>query len=469
MKLYWTTGIMGCVAAIATGCSRGPAQGGGEPPNPTVPVKVQVVKTTDIQESSEFVGTLEARQKVELRPRIEGRIERIFARSGDRVAAETAIISLQPNKDQAQLRAATENINVQRANLNSVRAELSAAEAQQSQAEARAQSAQALLQSQEAEIKRQQAEVQSQEAEVKLREDEYQRTLFLVSQGVQSQQTLDEKTRNLATARASLASARASLESNFALRSSQAEALNAARSAEQESKERVKGALAALDREKASIKQAEAQQDSATQDFQFTRVTAPIAGTVGDIPVKVGDVVDSKTVLTSITQNDNLELRLSVPIESATRLRIGLPVQLVFAPLRGSLRDRPIQIEGNISFISPQVDRTAQSVLAKATFPNEAGNLRDGQTVKAKVLWSQKKGIAIPTTAVSRIAGQSFVFVAVPAQDGKGGTIAQQKPVTLGALQGQTYPVLKGIKPGDRIAVEGVLKLRNGSPIEPSL
>lgn len=452
---------MGCVAAIATGCSRGPAKLGGPPPNPTIPVKIQVVKTTDIQETSEFVGTLEARQKVALRPRAEGRVERIFARSGDLVEADAAILSLQPRKDQAQLRAATENINVQRANLNSVRAELSAAEAQQSQAEARVQSAQALLQSQEAEIKRQQAEVQSQEAEVKLREDEFQRTQFLVSQGVQSQQNLDEKTRNLATARASLASARASLESIFALRSSQAEALNASRGAEQESKERVKGALAALDREKASIKQAEAQQDSATQDFQFTRITAPISGTVGDIPVKVGDVVDSNTVLTSITQNDRLELRLSIPIEWATRLRIGLPVQLVL--------DRPIVVEGNISFISPQVDRTAQSILAKATFSNEAGNLRDGQTVKAKVLWSQKKGITIPTTAVSRIAGQSFVFVAIPAKDGKGGTIAQQKPVTIGALQGQTYPVLKGIKPGDRIAVEGVLKLRDGTPIEPTL
>jgi RND family efflux transporter MFP subunit len=449
------------VLAIAIGCSRAPAGEGGPPPqNQSVPVKVQEVKSSLLEDSSEFVGTLEAAQKVDLRPRVEGRIEKLWTRNGARVEQGALLVELQPTKDQAQLRAATENINIQRANLNSVRAELGAAEAQQAQAAAQVQSAQATLQSQEAEIQVQEAEIKSQQAELKLRQDEFNRTQFLVAQGVQSQQNLDEKTRNLDAAKAAVESARAALASAKAIRNSRAEALNASRSALKEFQERVRASRATLDREQANVKQAEAQQESVTQDFQFTRVTAPIAGMVGDIPIKVGDVVNSNTVLTTITQNDKLDLRLSIPIERSEQLRLGLPVEL--------LLDGDRAIQGNVSFVSPQVDRTAQSILAKATFPNSDENLRDGQIVKAKVIWSKKQGVAIPSTAVSRIGGQAFVFIAEPAKDAKGAAIAQQKPIALGPLQGQDYQVLKGVEVGDKIVVEGVLKLRDGAPINPN-
>lgn len=430
------------VGAIAAGCSRAPA--GGPPQGQSVSVEVEEVEQSVIEESSEFVGTLEAAEKVDLRPRVEGRIEKILARNGDRVESGALVAELQPTQGRAQLRAATENINVQRANLNSVRAELSAAQSQLAQAEARTQSVRATLQSQEAEVQRQVAELQ-------LREKELKRSQDLVAQGVQPQQTLDEKQRDFQTARAALNSAKA-------LRSSQREALNAAIAAQEEAGERVRASRSILDREKANVKQAEAQQESATQDFQFTRVTAPIAGTVGDIPVKVGDVVNSSTVLTTITQNNSLDLRLSIPAERSPQLRVGLPVELL---LEG---DRAVS--GNISFISPQVDRNAQSILAKATFPNPDGELRDGQTVKAKAIWSTSTGITIPTTAISRIGGQAFVFSVEPAPEGEDGTIAKQVPVTLGPVQNQEYPVLEGIEAGDKIVVEGVLKLQDGVPID---
>ncbi|MDY7013228.1 MAG: efflux RND transporter periplasmic adaptor subunit [Cyanobacteriota bacterium] len=435
---FFSTVLLAC--AIAAGCSRAPA---GGPPQQSIPVQVEEIETSVIEESSEFVGTLEAAEKVDLRPRVEGRIEKILASNGDRVERGKLLAELQPTKDRAELRAATENINVQRANLNSVRAELNAAEAQQAQAEAGVQSARATLQSQNAEIQRQ-------EAELALREEEFKRAQTLVAQGVQPRQTLDEKRRDFDVARADLISTRA-------LRDSQAEALNAAIAAREEAEERVRASRAALDRETANVKQAEAEQESATQDFQFTRVTAPITGTIGDIPVKVGDVVNSSTILTTITQNNALELRLSIPAERSEQLREGLPVEL--------LLDGDRAIEGNVSFISPQVDRNAQSILAKATFPNPDGALRDGQVVKARVIWSQETGIAIPTTAISRIGGQAFVFSVEPSEEGEEGAIAKQVPVTLGPLQGQSYPVLTGIKAGDEIVTEGVLKLQDGVPI----
>jgi multidrug efflux pump subunit AcrA (membrane-fusion protein) len=77
--------------------------------------------------------------------------------------------------------------------------------------------------------------------------------------------------------------------------------------------------------------------------------------------------------------------------------------------------------------------------------------------------------VLVPTTAVTPIGGQSFVFVAEDKTDdkGKAQTVAHQLPVTLGNIQGQSYQVLKGLKPGDRVIVSGVARLRDGAPVAP--
>ena len=74
----------------------------------------------------------------------------------------------------------------------------------------------------------------------------------------------------------------------------------------------------------------------------------------------------------------------------------------------------------------------------------------------------------IPTEAVSRIAGKSFVFVAVEKEqeDGSTALIAEQRPVELGAIQGQAYQVVSGVESGDRLITSGILNLADGTPIE---
>ena len=74
----------------------------------------------------------------------------------------------------------------------------------------------------------------------------------------------------------------------------------------------------------------------------------------------------------------------------------------------------------------------------------------------------------MPTIAVTRIGGQSFVF-AVESDNSQGQPrqVVHQKPVKLGNVQGDSYQVLEGIKPGDRIAVSNILKLREGAPVQP--
>ena len=192
------------------------------------------------------------------------------------------------------------------------------------------------------------------------------------------------------------------------------------------------------------------------------QVVAPINGIVGDFSIKAGDYVSVGQTLTSIIKNDALDMRISVPSNNLAQLRMGLPVELLDANTGQQLT------RGSISFISPQINSDAQSILVKARFNNADGKLRDGQYVRSRIIWNQQPGILIPTQAVNRLGGQSFVFVVEEDRSKeKPQFVVHQKPVKLGDVQNDRYPVLEGIKAGDRVATSNILKLRDGAAIQP--
>ncbi|NJL01874.1 MAG: efflux RND transporter periplasmic adaptor subunit [Spirulinaceae cyanobacterium SM2_1_0] len=410
---------------------------GGNPPggmfgDQAVPVTLAELETSTLEDSSEFVGSLEASERVTLRPEVAGRVEQIAVENGDRVTPGQLLIQLNAEGDRAEVRAANANIGIQRAVLSNAEANLSAARADRKRAEV--------------EKKQAEAELARQTAQLELQAEELERTKFLVEEGVQAQQQLDIQTSNYETAIASRNAAR--------------EAVAAAQAAIEAAEDRRRAAQATLQREGAAVNQALAQLNVATENLQFTRVRAPIAGVVGDIAVKVGDYVNVGEPLTAISANQNFELRLAIPAERAAELRNGLTVELLGAESDTALAT------GRISFVSPQVDPASQAILAKATFAGRGG-LRDGQFVRARVIWQRQPGLLIPTSAVSRVAGQPFVFVVASSPDDPAQDIAQQKPVQLGAIQGNNYQVLSGLEPGDRLITSGILNLQDGVPIAP--
>ena len=122
---------------------------------------------------------------------------------------------------------------------------------------------------------------------------------------------------------------------------------------------------------------------------------------------------------------------------------------------------------GRVSFIAPNATAESQTILAKATFANTNGQLLNRQSVQAKVIWAQRQGILIPVTAISRLGGKTFVFVAQnrSTPDGKTALTALQKPVELGAIEGNNYQVISGLKSGEQIVTTGLLSLTNGAAI----
>lgn len=187
----------------------------------------------------------------------------------------------------------------------------------------------------------------------------------------------------------------------------------------------------------------------------YYRVTAPVTGTVGDVPVRVGDRVTNETALTTLESNSALELYLRVPVGQAAALATGLAVRVI---------DDAGTVFGStaIDFVSPQVDAATQSVLAKAPIAADV-ELRDGQIVRARVVWSEEPGLTVPVTAVSRINGRFFAFVA---EEADGRTIARQRALRLGPIVGDDYVLLDGLEAGERLIVSGIQKIGDGAPIE---
>lgn len=413
--------------------SCGKQQPEAQAPAPAVPVEIKNLASNQLKSSSEFIGRLEATQRVALAPRVDGRIIEIAVQEGDTVKQGDLILQLQLGREEGEVAAAQSEVSIQQANLSNAIAELRAAEAEVARAEA--------------DIEQSKADLREQEAELELAQTNMTRTEFLVQEGAQSRQILDDRTRDINTAKAQADALKAGLNSSQ-------KTLNAAQA-------RIVSANSAIAGQEAALKQADSRVGIARENLGFNRIIAPIDGTVSNIQPKVGDYIEAGDQITSITQDDALELNIGVPFEQAGKLKLGLPVEIVD-------RQKEAIAEGDISFISPRTDLSSQAILVKAAFNND-GNLKDDSFTRARIVWSEESGVLIPTSAVSRIAGRTFVFVAIEKEQEDNSTqlIAEQRLVELGAIQGQSYQVISGLQSGDRLITSGILSLADGTPIDP--
>lgn len=196
---------------------------------------------------------------------------------------------------------------------------------------------------------------------------------------------------------------------------------------------------------------------SQEKQLGYYNIRAPFDGIVGDIPVHLGDYVSAATMLTTVDENKDLEAYLYIPTERAAEIRLGLPVDIVDA--NGDVLEST-----RIDFVSPSVDNGLQGILVKAPLNSALDKFRNAELVKARVIWSTAPTATVPVLAVTRIGGQTFVYVA---QTGDKGTQAKQRAVTLGDTLGNDYAVTAGLKPGDRVIVSGTQFLVDGAPVQP--
>ena len=214
----------------------------------------------------------------------------------------------------------------------------------------------------------------------------------------------------------------------------------------------------------------------------YSNLQSPIAGTVADVSVQVGDVVRNGDPFTKLIRNNTLEARVEVPSTVANRIRVGLPV-LLSLPGRNE-----VLAKSTVMSVDPGINSGTQALLVIAKFPNPDGKLRNGQRLRTRVQLESRLEPSVPFAAVTQTSGQSFVFRLgtlneLEAQPGKAdlarikqgisrGVIpsttlfALQTPVTLGSLQNNRYPVTRGLKVGDKVITSNLLSLRHGVPVK---
>lgn len=442
------------VSVTLAGCSEQKTQA---PTAQPIPVSLKTLTSGSLINSTEYVGTLEAITRVSLAPEINGRIMSIVVQEGDFVTEGQLIAELEPTQQQEDVFAAAANVQSQIAAYSQAQSELKQREGERDSTSSQVAGLRADVSRAEANLQATLADLQRATADLELAQVNFERSKFLVNSGVFPQQNLDDSTRDLNTAKATVKARQEAVQAARSQLQTTKESLNSAVSNLKVAEERIKGAKANMDRAKANIDQSRGNKGSIEQNLLFNRIVAPVNGIVGDFnKKKVGDYLNVGETLTTITNNDKFHLNINVPVENLPRLKIGLPVEIL------GDKNEPV-VSGSINFIAPLTDQNNQSVTVKVTFNND-GNFKDEKYVRARIIWDTKPGVLIPTNVVSSLGGQKFVFVA-ESGEANSSLVARQVPITIGTIQGQEYQVLSGVKPGDRIVTSRILDLRNNTPI----
>jgi RND family efflux transporter MFP subunit len=271
------------------------------------------------------------------------------------------------------------------------------------------------------------------------------------------QAALDQATAQLAQAEAQLGKATLDVERDTPLAKERA-------IAQSQLDTEVQVQLAA----RATVRAAKANVDQAELNIEWTNVTSLIGGIAGIAQVQIGNLVGPSSVLTSVSQADPIKVYFTVseqqfmdfhrrfPTEaSVEEQRKRIPLQLILGD--GSVYERT----GTIYFADREVNPATGAIRIAGVFPNPNNLLRPGSygRVRASVR-TQNGALLVPQKAVTELQGSQQV--AVVTSDDK----VSIRVVTVGDQVGGSWIVTGGLKPGERVVVEGLQKLRDGAPVK---
>lgn len=219
---------------------------------------------------------------------------------------------------------------------------------------------------------------------------------------------------------------------------------------------------------KAQLAQTEAQLINARNDLSYTNVTSPSNGVVGTIPYRVGSLVNSstQTPLTVVSNIDEMYVYFSMTEKDLlTLVRQGGTTKEILNKMPAielQLADGSVYTDkGKIETVSGVIEQTTGAVSMRATFPNDKNILRSGGTGSVMLPYTEDNSIVIPQKATFEIQDKKFVYLLTDSS-----TVKSTEVGTFNLDDGQNYVVTSGLKPGDKIVVEGVASLRDGMSIK---
>ena len=219
-------------------------------------------------------------------------------------------------------------------------------------------------------------------------------------------------------------------------------------------------AASAARQSSATVQVAQARVRQAELNLSYTNVTAPIGGVTGRALQSIGSLVapnNDSALLTTLTRGDPIWVRFALSEAEYARVRGGdakaIEVKLELAD--GSAYPQP----GKLNFSGSTVDTTTGTVQMRAELPNPKLALLPGQYVRVRVIAGSQQAFVVPQAAVMQNESGRFVWVA---DNGK----AAQRPIRAGNWIGNDWVVLDGLKSGDNVIVDNLVRLRPGTPVQ---
>ena len=215
-------------------------------------------------------------------------------------------------------------------------------------------------------------------------------------------------------------------------------------------------AVSALRLAEAAVAQAQAQVREAELNLSYTAVHAPISGISGRSQKSEGSLVSPGTngLLTTVTQTDPIWVRFSFSEAELTRLRSSRDAKVRLLDANG----QTLMNGGRLNFAGSTVDPQLGTVQLRAEFPNAQLTVLPGQFVRAQVVAGETEAFTVPQSAVMQSDQGKSVWTIV---DGK----ATPVPVEVGGWSGSDWVVRQGLKPGDQVITDNLMKLRPGAPV----
>src|SRR6201994_1723122 len=223
---------------------------------------------------------------------------------------------------------------------------------------------------------------------------------------------------------------------------------------------------------KAGVEAARAALEQAKLNLAYATITSPIAGIVGHTDFSVGDYVaagSAGTPVTTVSTVDPIKIVFALSekeyLAAAEHLTAMLAQPLeereaISELIRADGKVHPYK--GRFLAADRQVDPKTGTIRISALFPNPGNILRPGQYAKARFKVQDRPGaLLIPQRAVQELQGKNFVWVVDDANK------VSQRGVTVGQRVGSDWVIEEGLKPGERIVVEGLQKVREGAPVQP--
>jgi len=221
------------------------------------------------------------------------------------------------------------------------------------------------------------------------------------------------------------------------------------------------GAQAQVDAAKANVEQAQL-------NLEWTKVTSLVTGIAGIAQVQIGNLVGPNSILTSVSQVDPIKAYFTVSEKEFTDFHRRFPTETTVEeqrkriPLQLLLSDGAVYEQtGRISFADREVNPATGTIRIAGLFPNPTNLLRPGGYGRIRASVRSRDGaLLVPQRAVTELQGS--YQVAVVGDDNK----VSIRPVTVGERVGRLWIVNQGVKPGERVVIEGLQKVRDGAAVK---